>query len=116
MTFDAIALCRNQPDTGAVLAALLAAGPDLPLDRVESTALLQLRHPDGRLLMTTEGGRLVQVPGEARRLLGITDPVPEPGWWVESRAHGHDPEAERVVRRFTRRLAEHTGGAMWTSR
>jgi hypothetical protein len=115
VTFDAIALCRDHPDTAAVVTALLAAGPDLLLDTVEPAGLLQLRHPDGRLLLTTEGVRLVQVPGEARRLLGITAPVPEPGWWVESRAPGHDREAEEVVRRFTRTLVQTAGGVLWTT-
>ncbi len=63
--------------------------------------------------MTTEGPRLVQVPGEARWLLGITDEVPLPVWWVESRSPGADPDGEAVARHA---LVAQTGGRPWSSR
>lgn len=116
MTFDSVALCRDQPDAAVTLAALLEAGPQLSVNTIDRVQLMQLYHPDGRLLLTTEGPRLVQVPGEAQRLLGITDDVPHPVWWVESRAPGSDPEAEAVVRRFTDALVAATGGVSWSSR
>ncbi len=116
MTFDIVALCRDQPDVAVTLTALREAGPELKVDRIEQAQLIQLYHPDGRLLMTTEGARLVQVPGEARRLLGITDEVPHPVWWVESRAPGADPDGEAVARRFAHALAAQTGGTTWSSR
>lgn len=116
MTFDIIALCRDQPDAAVTLAALREAGPELRVHTIEQAQLIQLYHPDGRLLMTTEGARLVQVPGEARRLLGITDEVPLPVWWVESRAPGADPDGEDVARRFTHAVVAQTGGMSWSSR
>ncbi|GDY33527.1 hypothetical protein [Gandjariella thermophila] len=116
MTFDIVALCREQPGPEATISAMLAAGPELRVNTVEHADLVQLYHDDGRLLVTTEGARLVQVPGEARRLLGIDAEVPHPVWWVESRAPGHDPEAEAVARRFTRALLARTGGMSWSNR
>ena len=116
MTFDIVALCREQLDMAVVLVALREAGPKLRVHTIEEAQLIQLYHPDGRLLLTTEGARLVQVPGEARRLLGITGQVPDPLWWVESRSPGADPDAERVARRFTHALVAQTGGLSWSSR
>lgn len=116
MTFDIVALCREQPDIAVVLAALREAGPELKVHMIEETQLIQLYHPAGRLLLTTEGARLVQVPGEARRLLGITDEVPDPLWWVECRSPGADRDAEQVARRFTHALVAQTGGMSWSSR
>jgi hypothetical protein len=118
VTFDIIGLCASQPDPGATLQAMLAAGSDLHVDTLEEQQLVQLYHPDGRLLLTTEGARLVQVPGEVRRLLGIGDEVevPHPVWWVESRAPGGDPEAEAVARTFTQALVARTGGLSWSNR
>jgi hypothetical protein len=118
MTFDIIGLCARQPDPEATLAAMLAAGPDLHVDALEQQQLVQLYHADGRLLLTNEGARLVQVPGEVRRLLGIGEEVelPHPVWWVESRAPGADPEAEAVARNFTKALVARTGGLSWSNR
>lgn len=116
MTFDIVALCRDHPDAATTMAALTAAGPQLQVDTVEAAKLVQLYAPDGRLLLTLEGARLVQVPGEVRRLLGVTEDVPHPVWWVESRAPGGDPEAEAVARRFTAALLSATGGMSWSTR
>ncbi|MEV1108103.1 hypothetical protein [Micromonospora sp. NPDC049751] len=119
MTFDTVALCRAEPDAAAMLGALLAAGSELKMDTVEAVGLVQLFDPlDGRLLLSVEAARLVRVPGEARRLLGLApaDDVPEPVWWVESRAPGADPQAADVARRFTAALVEITGGLTWESR
>lgn len=116
MTFDIVALCREQPGPEASLAAMHSAGPELRVDVIESAQLVQLYHDDGRLMLTVEGARLVQVPGEVRRVLGIEIEVPHPVWWVESRAPGHDPEAEAVARRFTQALVATTGGLSWSNR
>ncbi|WP_433117184.1 hypothetical protein [Micromonospora sp. CA-246542] len=119
MTFDTVALCRAEPDAAAMLGALLAAGSELKMDTVEAVGLVQLFDPvDGRLLLSVEAARLVRVPGEARRLLGLApaDDVPEPAWWVEGRAPGADPEAADVARRFTAALVEITGGLTWEGR
>ncbi len=116
MTVDAVALCRDRPGPAEMIAAMMAAGPDLRLDTADETQL-QLYHQDGRLLLTIDGARLVQVPGEARRLLGIdTGTVPHPVWWVESRAPGGDPGAAALARRFTSALVAAVGGVSWCSR
>lgn len=115
MTFDIVALCREQPGPAATVSAMQAAGPQLRVNTIEQAGLVQLYHDDGRLLMTTEGARLVQVPGEVERLLGIVDDVPHPVWWVETRAPGHDQEAEATARRYTHALVAATGG-MWSNR
>jgi hypothetical protein len=114
VTFDIIALCRRQPDPPTTLAAMLEAGPDLRVNIVDESRLVQLFHPDGRLLVTMEGSRLVQVPGEVQRILGVEVEIPV--WWVECRVPGHDQEAEAVARRFTRALLAVTGGSLWSSR
>jgi len=118
MTFDTVALCRDNPGPGPMIAAMLAAGEELLVDTVEEGRLVQLRHPvDGRLLLTTEGARLVQVAGEARRLLGIDRAdVPHPVWWVESRAPDDDPAAEAAARQFTSALVSVVGGVAWANR
>ncbi|MQA13420.1 MAG: hypothetical protein GEV09_04375 [Pseudonocardiaceae bacterium] len=119
MTFDIVALCGEQPDPAATIAAMRAAGPQLRVDTDDDAQLVALYHEDGRLLLTTEGARLVQVPGEVTRLLGISEDhtaVPHPVWWVESRGPGHDPEAEAVARRFTQALVGVTGGLSWSNR
>lgn len=116
MTFDIVALCREQPGPEATMAAMRAAGPRLRVDTIDEARLVQLYHEDGRLMLTTEGARLVQAPGEVRRLLRIDAEVPQPVWWVESRAPGHDPEAEAVARRFTHALVAATGGLSWSNR
>ena len=93
MTFDIIALCRKQPGPTATVAAMLAAGPDPRVHR--DAQLSQLYHDDGRLL-------------------GMHSDVPNPLWWVESRAPGHDRDAE--AGRFTATLVASTGGASWSNR
>ncbi|QUG99930.1 hypothetical protein HUO13_03125 [Saccharopolyspora erythraea] len=116
MTFDIVALCREQPGPGAMLAAMRAAGPELRVNTIDEAQLIQLYHEDGRLMMTTEGARLVQVRGEVRRLLGFDEDVPHPVWWVETRAPGGDPEAEAAARRFTQALVTTSGGVSWSTR
>jgi hypothetical protein len=93
-----------------------AAEPRMRVNMVEHGQLIELYHPDGRRLFTTEGSRLVQVAGEAQRLLGVTESTPDPVWWVESRAPGNDPEAEAVARRFAHALVAAAGGVVWSSR
>ncbi|MET8083995.1 hypothetical protein [Micromonospora sp. NPDC005237] len=119
MTFDTVALCRAEPDPAAMLGALLAAGSELKMDTVEAAGLVRLFDPgDGRLLLSVETARLVQVPGEAERLLGLPldDSFGGRVWWVESRAPAADPQAADVARRFTAALVEITGGLTWMSR
>lgn len=116
MTFDIVALCRENPGPEVLLGAMRAAGPQLRVNTVDEAQLIQLYHEDGRLMLTTEGARLVQAGGEVRRLLGVEEGVPNPVWWVESRAPSGDPEAVETARRFTRALVAEAGGASWSTR
>jgi hypothetical protein len=117
MTFDTVALCRAEPDPPALLGALVAVGSDLKIDTVEDAGLIQLFDPgDGRLLLTVETSRLVQVAGEAERLLGVPLPFDGPVWWVESRAPSGDPRAAELARRFSSELVAITGGQAWAGR
>jgi hypothetical protein len=113
VTVDVIALCERQPDPATTLAAMQTCGPDLRLTALERGSLLQLCADDGRPLVTVEGPRLVQVPGEAERLLGV-EGAPHPAWWVEARAA--DPGAAAIARRFAAALLSQTGGVSWSSR
>ncbi|AUI61008.1 hypothetical protein [Amycolatopsis sp. BJA-103] len=116
MTFDIIGLCADRPDPATALESVLPLNGGLTASTVEGGPVVQLRHPDGRLLVSIEDPRLVRVPGEARRLLGVEIEVPHPVWWVESRAPDEDPEAEAVARAFTEALVGGTGGLSWSSR
>ncbi|MGK5738712.1 hypothetical protein [Micromonospora sp. URMC 103] len=116
MTYDTVALCHAEPDAAAMLGALLTVGSDLKMDTVEAAGLVQLFDPeDGRLLLTVETARLVRVPGEAERLLGVPvdDSFGDRIWWVESRAPDGDPRAAEMTRRFTAELVAITGGLTW---
>ncbi|WP_191254792.1 hypothetical protein [Amycolatopsis oliviviridis] len=118
MTFDIIGLCAEPPDLGAAVGAVLPLCGGLTASTVEGRPLVQVFHRDGRLVLSIEEARLVRVPGEVRRLLGAGDEVdvPDPVWWVESRALEEDPEAETVARAFTDALLAGTGGLSWSSR
>lgn len=115
MTLDLVALCAQQPDAGMTLAAMQACGPELRLNTIERSGLLQLCADDERPLVTIESPRLVQVPGEAQRLLGVPD-APHPVWWVETRALAGEPDAPDIARTFTAALLSLTGGVSWSSR
>lgn len=116
MTTDAVALCRDNPDLDAVVRALIATVPDLRLRLVERGALLQLLDDDGVPVFAVEGPRLIQVPGEAQRLLGAdVGRVEPPLWWVEARAPDSHPEGTRLARALIEDLVDRLGGAVWTS-
>lgn len=115
MTLDVVALCERMPDAATTLAAVQACGPALRITVVDRGSLLQLCDDDERPLVTIEGARLVQVPGEVQRLLGIDD-APHPTWWVEARAVSNRPDAAVVARRFAAALLSVTGGVSWSSR
>ncbi|MFI0780610.1 DUF6177 family protein [Streptomyces sp. NPDC021212] len=112
MTKDVIALTRQMPEPGAVLAGLLSGGPDKLVDTTGEGAVVQLCDERGRPLVSVEAPLLVQVPGEAERLLGATEP-PVPFWWTEARAATGVAEAERLAGTFAARLASLSGGSAW---
>ncbi|MFI6687053.1 DUF6177 family protein [Streptomyces sp. NPDC050485] len=114
MTKDVIALTPKMPDTWALLAGLYAGGPDLAVDTGHDGAVVQLCAADGRPLVSLEAPLLVQVPGEAERLLGGQVPSPQgPFWWTEVRASTALPEAERLAGSVAGRLTMLLGGTAW---
>lgn len=112
MTKDVIALTARMPEPLTVLAGLLSGGPDKLVDAAADGAVVQLCDPGGRPLVSVEAPLLVQVAGEAERLLGATAP-PVPFWWTEARATTGVEEAERIAGTFAARLVELSGGSAW---
>ncbi|WP_405915840.1 DUF6177 family protein [Streptomyces sp. NBC_00728] len=111
MTKDVIALTPGMPDVWALLAGLYAGGPEVDITAAADGAVIQLRGPGGRPLVSVEAPVLVQVPGEALRLLGSD--VPVPFWWTEARASTAVPEAERLAGSVCGRLNSLLGGTTW---
>ncbi|MFE7042762.1 DUF6177 family protein [Streptomyces atratus] len=112
MTKDVIALTQRMPDPLTVLAGLLAGGPDKLVGTTGEDAVVQLCDEQGRPLVSVEAPLLVQVAGEAERLLGATAP-PVPFWWTEARATTGVKEAELLAGTFAARLATLAGGSAW---
>ncbi|GAA2488153.1 DUF6177 family protein [Streptomyces gobitricini] len=112
MTKDVIALTERMPDPWSVLAGLLSGGPDKLVDTAGEDAVVRLCDEEGRPLVSVEAPLLVQVRGEAERLLGATPP-PVPFWWTEARATTGVAEAERLAGTFAARLVSLTGGSAW---
>lgn len=115
MTKDVIALTERMPDAMSVLAGLLAGGPDLRVGAVGEGAVVQLCDDAGQPLVSVEVPLVVQVPGEAARLLG-DGAVPDgdgPLWWVEARAAAGVPRAEELAGAFAARLTMLLGGRVW---
>ncbi|ULR50767.1 DUF6177 family protein [Streptomyces deccanensis] len=111
MTKDVIALTPKMPDVWALMTSLYAGGSDLDLSAAAEGAVVQLHGPGGRPLVSVESPVLVQVPGEAERLLGQAMDVPF--WWTEARASTAVPEAERLAGVVCGRLNALLGGATW---
>ncbi|MFJ1595663.1 DUF6177 family protein [Streptomyces sp. NPDC088261] len=112
MTKDVIALTSRMPDPLSVLAGLLSGGPDKLVGTEADGAVVQLCDERGRPLVSVEAPLLVQVAGEAERLLGAVPP-PLPFWWTEARATTGVAEAERLAGTFAARLASLAGGTAW---
>ncbi|MEK2474098.1 DUF6177 family protein [Streptomyces noursei] len=112
MTKDVIALTPRMPDPGAILAGLFSGGPDKLVDTTGDGAVVRLCDGEGRPLVSVEAPLLVQVPGEAERLLGATAP-PVPYWWTEARATTGVEEAEQLAGTFAARLAALADGSAW---
>ncbi|KOU67738.1 DUF6177 family protein [Streptomyces sp. NPDC060334] len=115
MTKDVIALTERMPDALAVLAGLLAGGPDLRVETAGEGAVVQLCDAEGRPLVSIEAPLLLQVPGEAARLLGPdAEPAGDgPAWWIEARATTGVPQAEQLAGAFAARLTMLLGGRVW---
>ncbi|MBU5944305.1 hypothetical protein ACPC37_19380 [Streptomyces griseoincarnatus] len=76
---------RPHPEDAAHLGAAgqpVRGGPEAAVTAEARGAVLRLCAPDGRPLVSVEAPLLVQVPGEAERLLGRNMPVPF--WWTEA--------------------------------
>ncbi|MGW1126435.1 DUF6177 family protein [Streptomyces sp. NPDC002526] len=115
MTQDVVALTKRMPDSLSVLAGLLAGGPDLRVGTTGDGAVVQLCDDEGRPLVSVEVPLLIQVPGEAVRLLGA-EAAPEgdgPWWWVEARAAAGVDRAEELAGAFAARLTLLLGGRVW---
>lgn len=112
MTKDVIALTRRMPDPLTVLAGLLSGGPDKLVETLGEDAVVRLCDEEGRPLVSVEAPLLVQVAGEAERLLGATAPA-VPFWWTEARATTGVEEAERLAGTFAARLIALAGGSAW---
>ncbi|MFG3507475.1 DUF6177 family protein [Streptomyces sp. NPDC047821] len=112
MTKDVIALTPRMPDAWSVLAGLLSGGPDKLVRTAGEDAVVQLCDEEGRPLVSVEAPLLVQVAGEAERLLGAAAP-PVPFWWTEARATTGVAEAERLAGTFAARLVSLGGGSAW---
>ncbi|WP_234361190.1 DUF6177 family protein, partial [Streptomyces europaeiscabiei] len=111
MTKDVIALTPKMPDVWTLMTSLYAGGSDLDLSAAADGAVVQLHGPGGRPLVSVEVPVLVQVPGEAERLLGQA--VQAPFWWTEARASTAVPEAERLAGVVCGRLNALLGGSTW---
>ncbi|MFD0167771.1 DUF6177 family protein [Streptomyces decoyicus] len=112
MTKDVIALTQRMPDPWTMLAGLLSGGPDKLVDTVGEGAVMRLCDGEGRPLVSVEAPLLVQVDGEAERLLGAAPP-PVPYWWTEARATAGVEEAERLAGTLAARLAALADGSAW---
>lgn len=114
MTKDVIALTPKMPDTWTVMAGLGAAGPDAEVITTANDAVIQLCGPGGRPMVSVEAPILVQVPGEAQRLLGDQVPTADgPFWWTEARATTAATEAEQLAGSVCGRLTLLLGGTTW---
>ncbi|GHD67391.1 DUF6177 family protein [Streptomyces goshikiensis] len=115
MTKDVIALTERMPDALSILAGLLAGGPDLTIGTTGEGAVIQLCDAEGRPLVSIEAPLMLQVPGEAARLLGPgAEPSGDgPAWWIEARATTGLPQAEQLAGAFAARLTMLLGGRVW---
>jgi hypothetical protein len=112
MTKDVVALTKKMPDPLSVIAGLLSGGPDKLVGAEADGALVRLHDEQGRPLLSVEAPLLVQVRGEARRLLGADEPE-VPYWWTEARATTGVREAEALAGTFAARVATLAGGTAW---
>ncbi|MER7170350.1 DUF6177 family protein [Streptomyces mesophilus] len=113
MPQDIIALTPKMPDQQTLLASLYAGGPEAILTQDPDGAHLQLRSPEGQVVVSLEAPLYVQVPGEVERLLGIGAEADAPVWWTEIRATAGVEEARQLAASVAGRLKAVLGGASW---
>ncbi|RKS74737.1 hypothetical protein BZB76_3256 [Actinomadura pelletieri DSM 43383] len=114
MTKDVVALVGGEPDLGAVVAGMVAAGSEWRVERVADGGAVRLCDDDGRAVVTIETPVMVEVAGELTRLLGReVGEVETPVWWVEARGDEFRAGSEVVALRFAARLVERLGGKVW---
>jgi hypothetical protein len=110
VTYDVIALTSAMPDLPGLMAALMATGEDLRVDTPESGGAIRLYTPDDEPILIIDAPTYLQVPGEARRLLGDTAAsLTEPLWWIEIRAVERG-SARAYARTLATALAQRLGG------
>ena len=115
MTTDLVVLARGEPSNAVLVAAMLAAGPELRVGSIGQGVAVQLFTGDGTLVTTVEVPTLIQVAGEARRLLDVgTEPAP-PYWWIELRSPSLDRDALSAAERLAASLADQLGGTVWAA-
>ncbi|MFI0444459.1 hypothetical protein [Actinomadura sp. 6N118] len=73
----------------------------------------QLFDENSRMLVVIRDPFLVEVPGEAERLLGVSAPTPV--WWVEMRAAAGSALAAETASRCANVMAELYNGTIWTA-
>jgi len=108
VTYDVIALTAAMPDLPSLMAALMATGEDLRVDTPEAGGAIRLYTPGDEPILTIDAPIYLQVPGEARRLLGEAA-MTEPMWWIEIRAVERD-SARAYARTLGTALARRLGG------
>lgn len=113
MTYDLVVLCEPIDDAEVIVDGMVAAGEDLKFHfNPPGAGVVQLWDESDTERVLTIEELTVTVPGEAERLLGMTD-VPVPATWVEVRAE-RKPHAIEAAHRCADEIARLTGGRVWT--
>ncbi|WP_026128476.1 hypothetical protein [Nocardiopsis halophila] len=115
MSYDVITLLPKRPENRDILGAISDIDPKLRLRTRRGGTIVEIADQKGRSLVAIEPTQQVDVLHEAERLLqpGITEALPTPFWWVETRTRADgewslsDEFAEGLVRRL--------GGVIWRS-
>ncbi|MCW2529668.1 MAG: hypothetical protein JWM76_4528 [Pseudonocardiales bacterium] len=115
MTSDIVVLAKREPNLNELVDAMMAAGPQLRVGALSEGVAFQLFDDDGRLMLTMERPTLIQVEGEAERLLGVTSAPPVPYWWIELRAPSQRTDARVVATRLAEVLCGQVDGVSWAS-
>ncbi len=113
MTVTMVVLARAQPGSDVLVNALLAAGPQLRVGSIGHGVALQLFDDEATLAVTVEVPSLIQVPGEAQRLLGVSSEPEVPYWWIDLRRPTSSDGGP--AHRLATSLAEQLDGMVWSS-